>query len=37
MVKENVDTITGYIDAWHCKKCDSYYSEKRIKKIMSGP
>ena len=37
MVKQNVDTKVGYTDAWYCKKCDSYYSEKRIKSIISGP
>ncbi len=36
MVKQNVDTIVGYTDAWYCRKCDSHYSEKRIKKILSS-
>jgi hypothetical protein len=36
MVKKTVDTKLGYREAWHCSYCDEFYSDERLKKILSG-
>jgi hypothetical protein len=36
MVKKIVDTKLGYREAWHCNGCDEFYSERRLKEILSS-
>jgi hypothetical protein len=36
MVKKIVDTTLGYREAWYCNLCDGFYSEKRLKEIVSN-
>jgi hypothetical protein len=36
MAKKMVDTKLGYREAWHCDCCDEFYSERRLKEILSS-